>query len=70
MELPANDTQATEEEQAQARIAELASNIKDEKQLRQILETAVIGLRRSVYNQIVPHLAFTPKPYRKLMRHA
>jgi hypothetical protein len=65
-----NDTMSTEEELAQTQIADLAAQIKDEKQLRSILLAAHIGLRWGVYNQIVPHLTFKPREYRKLMKHA
>ena len=70
MELPANDTQSSEEDQAQVRIAYLASLIHDEKQLRNIVGSAQLGLQRGVYNQLVPHLSFTPRTFRKLMRNA
>jgi len=55
---------------ALAQIAEMAAKIKNEKQLRAILLDAHLGLRIHVYNQIVPYLTFSPRAYRKLMRHA
>lgn len=70
--MPSSDTdcELTEQEACDVRIAELARQIKDEKQLRKILLTAQIGLRKGVYLQILPHLSFKPREYRKLMRHA
>jgi hypothetical protein len=65
-----NDTVSTEEEQALARIVMFSSRVKDNKQLRSIIDTAQIGLQRQVYAQIVPHLSFKPQSFRKLMRHA
>jgi hypothetical protein len=59
-----------EHQEATLRIHELAAKIKDEKQLQAILKTAIYGLRRGVYDQLVPHLSFKPRPYRKLMRNA
>jgi hypothetical protein len=59
----------TDEELAQARIKELAGDIKDEAQLKKILLTAKIGLRQGVYDQIKPHLKFSCRDYRQLMRH-
>ena len=60
----------TEQQEAELRIHELAAKIKDEKQLQAILKTTILGLRRGVYNQLLPHLSFKPRPYRKLMRNA
>jgi hypothetical protein len=60
----------TEQQAADLRIHELAGRIKDEKQLRAILVTTVLGLRRGVYNKLVPHLSFKPRTFRKLMREA
>lgn len=65
-----NDTESSEEDKAQLLIADLASRIKDDKQLRSVLLAAHIGMRQGVYHQILPHLSFTPRSYRKLMRHA
>ena len=64
------DNQSSEEDQAQARIAYLASLIRDEKQLRQVVGSAQLGLRKGVYDQLLPHLSFTPRTFRKLMRNA
>jgi hypothetical protein len=65
-----NDTQSSEEDRAQVRIAYLASLIHDEKQLRQVVNSAQLGLQRGVYNQLLPHLSFKPRNFRKLMRNA
>jgi hypothetical protein len=59
----------TEEQAAELRIHELAQKIRDEEHLRFILRQSKIGLRRQVYEQIVPHLKFSPRSYRKLMKH-
>lgn len=59
----------TEQQEAEFRIHELAAKIRDEKHLRAILMTAILGLRPKVYKQLVPHLSFTPRPFRKLMRN-
>jgi hypothetical protein len=59
-----------EQQEATLRIHELAQKIKDEKQLRAILMTAILGLRHKVYKQLLPHLNFKPREYRKLMRNA
>lgn len=64
------DGELTEQQAADLRIHELAGRIKDEKQLRAILVTTVLGLRRGVYNKLAPHLSFKPRPYRKLIRNA
>jgi hypothetical protein len=64
------ETQLTPQQEAELRIHELAQKIKDETHLRKILLTAKIGLRRGVYEQIVPHLKFVPRSFRKLMKHA
>lgn len=70
METTQTEKELTEQQQADLRIHELAAKIKDEKQLQAIIKNAIYGLRRSVYDQIVPHLNFKPRPYRKLMRNA
>jgi hypothetical protein len=63
------ERQMTDEEVAQARIAELAAQIKDEKQLRNILLKAQLHLRKPVYLMYLPYLTFKPREFRKLMRH-
>jgi len=65
-----NDRATTDVEYEEAVIAELSSKIKDEKELRRILLSATLGLRKGVYNNILPHLTFKPRSFRKLMRDA
>jgi hypothetical protein len=57
----------TDEQQAELRIHELAQFIQNEKQLRAILKTGKIGLRKSIYEKLLPHLSFVPCSYRELM---
>ena len=53
----------TEDEKRLERIRILAGDVQNNQQLRRIIRNARPGLRRHVYNMIVPHLNFIPKPY-------
>lgn len=67
MEL-STETELTQEQRAELKIHELAAAIENNYQLRKVVGNAVIGLRKAVYEQIVPHLSFKPLPYKKLMQ--
>jgi hypothetical protein len=47
----------------QKEMRRLAAQIRDNKQLRHILKSAKPELRKLVYEEMKPHLSFTPKPY-------
>jgi hypothetical protein len=47
----------------------MARQVRDDKQLADILMSSHPALRRSVYDLIKPHLSFVPKDYRNLLRH-
>ena len=61
--------QSTVEELQQVQIQEMAKLIKDDKQLKRIVMEARPEMRQVVYEQIAPHLNFTPKVFRMLIRH-
>lgn len=61
---------STELELQQVQIQEMSKLIKNEAQLKSVLlRVPNPNMRQMVYEQIVPHLKFTPRVYRKLMKH-